>query len=110
MKNSRDISEQELWDLLKSGGHIPGSDEEVEVTEMLLLEQPPSIPLVMNDAEELLRRMESAQKVEKLDTHPLTPTEESLARAARDGKEISKEAEDLMRKDRAEAETNGNGY
>lgn len=109
MKINRDNSEQELWDLLRAGGHIPGSDEEVEVTEMLLSEQPPGIPLVMEDGEALLRRMESAQKVVELNTKSLTLTEESLARAARDGKEISKEAEDLMRKDRAEAETNGDG-
>jgi hypothetical protein len=96
--------DNELLRLLKSAGEIAGTDEEVEITEKLLSQRAPVVPASMADASKLFARITASRNISRLNAAQPTPSEEGLARAAREGKPISLTVEDLMRKDRREAE------
>jgi hypothetical protein len=97
--------EREVFKTLERlGWSIPLSEDEVARAEKEQEKNPVELPKGMEDPTRLLEKIKTSPPV--VTNSPSVPkfTEENLARAAREGGEITPDVEERMRQDRKEAE------
>jgi hypothetical protein len=96
------------WALEQDGSLIPISPEAVARVEAELESEEIDLPDTLSTFEKALERASENRRSKCLPLKLTNNVEENLARAARDGGEISPEVETRMRSDRATAESDIN--
>jgi hypothetical protein len=105
MPHKKELTDHHLLSIFRQKGFIvPKTEAEVAAFEQALNEHSiPPLPKELDDASAILKRPYSKGGIIRLSTET-NEDDTQLARAARDGKEISLSVLEKMRKDREDAE------
>lgn len=108
MKASNDVPLDDLvfWALSARGEVLPETTGEVMNAEKHLEQHPVEVPESLKDVRKLLERIKAGKvqpgsKVIQLPPHVFASIAEEMACAARNGTEITRDIQELMRKNRA---------
>ncbi|MGH1362751.1 MAG: hypothetical protein ACRBF0_04285 [Calditrichia bacterium] len=103
------ISEKKLYELFQNENLVfPKNKEEVAKAERRMEEKKYTLPTDLQEPTKLLRLLRNNTRQDKClksETTPNPEVEENMARAAREGGNISPEIEAIMQRDRAKAES-----